>query len=601
MPDCSAGADAPPQFTPSDEMPVSAFRQILWLPLRRTSKLSSIDQPGADGTQRWVRFAGDPLRAADHPSTPGQPQDLYAHYLYFHPFIRRFLFDPRQADQRPPLILWQLRDPQQFACLDVVLPEGQDAKNGGVYALRFRVERCLLYEFSLGLVLLELELVWQESRHPSDGTAPRPPLSLAEVMDTLDFMRRTHPGYFPWAPVDGPPHRRLDLAGGRFPLAVRWAEQKQSMAAPELNSGDDGAGQLDLLCDLCKRRTALLDQVLKPLGAQRNTPLGDPWASLLGPVGEHCEQIEDERMPYMAYVVVDDPARISRGDWVRLASADYRGASGNLPYGQAMLRTFEQSHCYDRFFDPKAGLTTRYLNTGYAFAMVGADAPPFTGDLLVHFRRHYASIGLLAQFNKAALLLFSNRLSEAIEERNQGDGSKYRSLVRIIQGELLEFTHRYWFDGVSNQLQAGELQAMWFKHLRLHELYAAVMAEARAAHDYVIAEEQRLQTLEEQRQSAGQRLQTDQINDLTKGALYVAVLGLILAAMGAGLPIDKPLSLVIELSTKASCVVWADGCTVDGWRTASGAVVTVGAVVVGYQLWKLIRRARHSRSSSTKP
>ena len=304
---------------------------------------------------------------------------------------------------------------------------------------------------------------------------------------------------------------------------------------------------------------------------------------------------------YMAYVVVDDPTRISRGDWVRLASADYRGKSGELPYGKAMLRTFEQSHCYDRFFDPKAGLTTRYLNTGYAFAMIGANIPVFTGDLLVHFRRHYASIGLLAQFNKAALLLFSNRLSEAIEKRNDGDGSVYRTLIRNIQGELLEFTHRYWFDGVSNQLQAGELQAMWFKHLRLHELYAAVMTEARAAHDYVSAEEQRLQTLEEQRQSAEQRLQTDQINDLTKGALYVAVLGLILAAMGAGLPIDKPLSLIIEVSTKASCGVWADGCTADGWRIASGAVATLGAVVVGYQLWKLIRRARNSRSSSTKP
>ena len=197
MPDCSAGVDAPPQFTPSDEMPVSAFRQILWLPLRRTNALSSIDQPGTDGKRRWARFDGDRLRAADPSGTSGRPQDLYAHYLYFHPYIRRFLFDPPQRNQRPPLTLWHLRDPQQFTWLDVVLPEGQDAKDGGVYAMRFRVERCLLYEFSLGLVLLELELVWQESRHPGVGTAPRPLLSLAEVLDTLDFMRRTHPGYFP--------------------------------------------------------------------------------------------------------------------------------------------------------------------------------------------------------------------------------------------------------------------------------------------------------------------------------------------------------------------------------------------------------------------
>lgn len=600
MPDCSAGADAPPQFTPSDEMPVSAFRQILWLPLRRTLAMSAIDQPEVDGARRWVRFDGDPLRAADHPSTPGRPQDLYAHYLYFHPYIRRFLFDLPPGDQRP-LTLWRLRDPQQFAWLDVVLPEGQDAKGGGVYALRFRVERCLLYEFSLGLVLLELELVWQESRHPSDGTAPRPPLSLAEVMDTLDFMRRTHPGYFPWAPAEAPPHRRLDLIGGRFPLAARWSKHDHFMATPEIDLGDDVTRQDDLLKRLGERREAFLDKVLNLPATRCITPLGEPWASLLGQVGEHCEQIEDERMPYMAYVVVDDPARIWRGDWVRLASADYRGKSAELPYGEAMLHAFEQSHCYDRFFDPKAGLTTRYLNTGYAFAMVGANIPVFTGDLLVHFRRHYASIGLLAQFNKAALLLFSNRLSEAIETRNQGDGSAYRNQVRHIQGDLLEFTHRYWFDGVSNQLQAGELQAMWFKHLRLNDLYAAVMAEARAAHDYVIAEEQRLQTLEEQHQSAEQRYQTVQINALTEGALYVAVLGLILAAMGAGFPIDKPLSLIHEASTKASCWVWAAGCTVDWWRTIPGVAAALGAAAVSYQLCKLISRARTSRASSTKP
>ena len=599
MPGSPDGVGCAPQFTPSNEMPVSAFRQILWLPLRRTSKLSSIDQPGTDGTRRWAKFDSDPLRAADHPGTPGRPQDLYAHYLYFHPYIRRFLFDPPMVDKRP-LTLWRLQDPQQFAWLDVVLPEGQNAKHGGVYALRFRVERCLLYEFSLGVVLLELELVWQESRHPIEDNASGPPLSLAEVMDALDFMRRTHPGYFPWAPADAPPHRRLDLAGGRFPLAVRWAEHDQSMAAPELNSGDDGAGQRDLLCDLCKHRTALLDQVLNPLAAQRTTPLGKPWASLLGAVGEHCEQIEDERMPYMAYVVVDDPAQISRGDWVRLASADYRGESPKLPYGQAMLDAFEQSHCYDRFFDPKANaeLNTRYLNTGYAFAMVGANAPPFTGDLLVHFRRHYASIGLLAQFNKAALLLFSNRLSEAIDERNQGDGSKYRSSVRTIQGDLLEFTHRYWFDGVSNQMQAGELQAYWFKHLRLQALYDGVMAEASAAHQYVIAEEESLQTQEEQRQTAEQQRQTDGITNLTKGALYVAFVGLVLAAMGAGFPIDKPLSLLIEGSTMASCFGSTAKCTFDGVRTALFVGALVASVVGAIRLWRRRAGASNSHSAS---
>lgn len=582
MPDSPDGAGSTPHFTPSNEMPVSAFRQILWLPLRRTSALSSIDQPGEDGTQRWVRFDGDPLRAADPSDTPGRPQDLYAHYLYFHPYIRRFLFDPPQGGKRP-LTLWQLRDPQQFAWLDVVLPEGQDAKRGGVYALRFRVERCLLYEFRLGVVLLELELVWQQTRQPGKDAVPRPPLSLAQVMDTLDFMRRTHPGYFPWAPAEAPPHRRLDLVGGRFPLAARWSTPSQPMVVPEFDLGADAAGKAQLLAQLSQRREALLGEVLNRPATLPTTPLSEPWASLLGTVGLRYTQIEDERMPYMAYVVVDDPTRISRGDWVRLASADYRGNSGELPYGQGMLDGFEQAYCYDRFFDPEAELTTRYLNTGYAFAMVGANIPLFTDDLLVHFRRHYASIGLLAQFNKAALLLFSNRLSEAIDLRMQGDGKRYREQVVEIQGDLLEFTHRYWFDGASNQLQAGELQAYWFKHLRLQPLYDGVMAEARAAHDYVIAWEE--------------GLQTEAIERLAKGGLWVAVFGLLLAAMGAGFPFDKALAVYDEKLTVTACLwPWQTGCLLSWPRSLVLTGALVGAIALVVYLFRLTRRKRQAVS-----
>lgn len=584
-PDSPDRSGSGPQFTPADRMPVSAFRQILWLPLRSRADTGPHD---AEFRPHWEPLTGDLLSAADATSSTGDAAADYAAYLYFHPYIRRFLFDRRASDDPaapPAMTLWRLADAKKHRFVDALMPIAQSGAADALCTLRFRIERCLLYQFSVGVVMLEVELAWEACLHAGSRSPGQPELSLAEVMDALDFLRRTHPGYFPLNDPDNKLAPVLHLAGGRYPLAV------------ELRAEGDALMPLQVAHKaLADRKQALLATVRERQAGGYATPLGEPWRTLLGPVTDWTVQLDDERMPYMAYVAVSAPHQISPGDWVRLAGADYRGDSAKAPYGKRFLQNFEREHCYDRYFCPEqTGTSTRFLNTGYAFTMVGASGGEFnffTSDGLLHFRRIYSCIGLLAHFNKAALLLFSNRLSEAIEKRNDGDGSGYRKLVRKIQGDLLEFTHRYWFDGVSNQLQAGELQAYWFKHLRLQALYDGVMAEAGAAHQYVIAEEESLQTQEEQRQ-------TEKINKLTEGALYVAFAGLALAAMGAGFPIDKPLSLVVEVSPTASCLLGAAGCAFDLLRTVAAGIAVVGAIVVGGRLRRLLAGTRDSRSAST--
>ena len=443
------------------------------------------------------------------------------------------------------------------------MPVGQWGANDSVYTSRFRIERCLLYQFSVGVFMLEVELAWEACLHASARRPGQPDLSLAEVMDTLDFLRRTHPGYFPQAHPENKLGPALHLAGGRYPLA---AEVRPA-----------GHALVPLTVDplaLAKQKQALLATVSQREQGEQGgyaTPLGEPWRTLLGPVARWTVQLEDERMPYMAYVAVSAPHQISRSDWVRLAGADYRGDSAHAPYGARFLRDFEREHFYDRYFCTEQTWTsTRFLNTGYAFTMVGAsggESDFFSSEGLLHFRRIYSCVGLLAHFNKAALLLFSNRLSEAINLRTVDDGKLYRDQVVEIQGDLLEFTHRYWFDGASNQLQAGELQAYWFKHLRLQALYDGVMAEARAAHEFVIGAEE--------------RLQTRAIGRLTKGGLVVAMFGLLLAAMGAGFPFDKAFAVYNDKYEATACWLWWEpDCMVNRPRTA----VLTGALLVALAL-----------------
>jgi hypothetical protein len=572
-----AGDELPfpaPCTTPSEQIGVNAFRQILWLPLRC--------RPGFDVTlskSHWELACGERLdlwRDASLSSDPEAQQassEHYASYLYFHPFIRRFLFD-QPAEAGAALHIWQLTAEHKKACevLDVALPRGHEPDASQHDLLRFRVVRCLLHHFKLaGVAMMEMELECVGARHGSSRTDCGSVISLAEVLDALDFVRRTHPPYFP-APSGKAVG--LSVAGGRFPLAAEFRPATSTFER-----------QADFAAKAAARKLEFLDAVIKRRPGVDSTPIAQHWAALLGAsVLAQCTQIEDERMPYMAYVAVPDPHQISRGDWMRLAFADYRG-SDTLPYATDFMGSFEKDYCYDRYFENGPGWkNTRYLNVGYAFAVVGSSSNDFfLKDGLTHFRRQYACIGLLSQFNKAALLTFSNELSEASELRTQ-DPKAYAEKLRGILGRFTEFTHRYWFDGVSNQLQANELQQYWHKHLRLAELYASVSAEVQSAYAYVNAEEE--------------RAQSRTLKQLGEGAFYVAIAGLFLAALGAGFPFDKPLSLVFDTTPAAVCFLFTPGCQLDVSRALFLSCTCMGFLALGWRLRRLLLDPQSSKRES---
>ena len=136
-----------------------------------------------------------------------------------------------------------------------------------------------------------------------------------------------------------------------------------------------------------------------------------------------------------------------------------------------------RTHCYDAFWDPAAGKTTRYLMSGYGFVAVGDAADKFFTDVIrEHMRRHYFQMGLIAHCQAAALLTLSERLSHAAEAGEAQAADIHKS--------VLHFTHHLWFPDVSNHIQGREMFARWRGFLRTEELYAQVMREAQDAYAF---------------------------------------------------------------------------------------------------------------------
>ncbi|RYF82510.1 MAG: hypothetical protein EOO29_06740 [Comamonadaceae bacterium] len=237
------------------------------------------------------------------------------------------------------------------------------------------------------------------------------------------------------------------------------------------------------------------------------------WAWLLEPlVSDHSErsgalryrQIEYYRMPQLAFLALDDPRALTRSDFVRLGLVTGAASSGQdacLPYAEDHLADFEKRFCYDRFWsDGGAAPHTRYLCSGHALLVVGdADSPFYVcrdRGVLAQFRHQHFLLFLIAHFQKAALLMFSDRLAEALKDLDIADAASVRRFKRTIRDSFagfLRFTHRYWFHEVSEQTQVRALFRMCAGHLGLDPLYTEVKERIGEMNQYLDADSLRRQ------------------------------------------------------------------------------------------------------------
>jgi hypothetical protein len=434
---------------PVTDKHVLQFRQILlWplqlMPLRAGSQIQqhweALEQPGPDNPWREVadEFTGDVTEFQER---------HYNEFVTFLPYVQRFLYGESRTRRGGADADYACASPMRvFRRTDVAAV--RVVARTGAPALTLKIAHIDLYFFyDIDVVLLNVEVVGEN-------------LPLAVVQDTLYRFGRAYP------------------AG--------WDESGQGLHCMHRVDWLDAAGQVLAVSD-SQRRERFLSFVCQ----HRATRISAHWEWLLRPLAlDHSDaqgairyrQLEYYRMPTMAYLAVADPAALTRNDYIRLGLVTSASSDEAAPFASGHMADFEEQYCYDRFWcDSGPAPNTRYLCCGHALVVVGdAKSAFFThaeSGVLAQFRHQHFLLFLIAHFQKAALLMFSDRLVDALNRLDIADPSSVRRFKRAIRQLFeifLRFTHRYWFHEVSEQAQAKALFHMCSKHLTLDTLYAEV-------------------------------------------------------------------------------------------------------------------------------
>jgi hypothetical protein len=440
---------------------VRHLRQVLLWPLRL------MPLPPGTTARPWELLTPQWREQVDEYT--GDAEDFherhYNEFVTFLPYVQRFLYgDGRtQRDARAagsPMRLFRRSD---VARVRVV------SRPGDAALLLDVVHVDLIFFLNIDLVLLNLEV------SASD-------LPLQRAQDLLYRFGRAYP------------------AG--------WDAQGQALHCMASVEFIDAAGRVLAASDAQDR-----DAFLAHVAEHRAPRIAAHWAFMMEPlVSDHSgrpgalrfRQIEYHRMPTMAFLALDDPRALTRNDFVRLGlltAAAEGGSDALLPFAEPQLAEFEARHCYDRFWsDAGAAPHTRYLCSGHSLVVVGDARAPFYNcaerGVLAQFRHQHFLLFLIAHFQKAALLMFSDRLAEALKHLDIADPDSIRRFKRSIRESFagfLGFTHRYWFHDVSEQTQARSLFRMTTAHLGTDALYAEVKERIADMSGYLEADSLRRQ------------------------------------------------------------------------------------------------------------
>jgi hypothetical protein len=380
-------------------------------------------------------------------------QSSYQEFVYFLPYVQRFLYGFGEADAQTPSSLHMFRR-DDIATARVRLQA--DAAPVDLEVARTR----LVFFYDQDVAILAFEVVARD-------------LPLEHAIELMDRFGRPYPPY--------------------------WESPGQGAHCVHSVEFRDAGGALLSTSDYGDR-----DKYVGLVRDIKQTPLSLHWEYLLHPMVPaylgggllQYYQIENKRIPIMTYLAFDDPRALTRGDLARIGFAAKWGPSETQPFAPRFLADFEQKYCYDRYWDAgtgAGGMNTRFVFCGVAFAMITKHEDERT-DLVHTFRRQFYQIGLIANFHKAALLNLSNRFSIAVERLRVGDYASVRVFKDSVREALelfLRFNHRYWFHEISNQVLATDIFRRWAHQLGSDALFAEVREEAQDINQYLDADRTR--------------------------------------------------------------------------------------------------------------
>ncbi|MBX3691117.1 hypothetical protein [Dokdonella sp.] len=444
---------------------VRHLRQSLLWPLRLVGGAADDDAERRQMPWRALQELGDASPWREHVDEyhgSGFHERHYNEFVSFLPYVQRFLYGEgrsRQgagdAAQGSPMRVFRRHD---LAALRVQLRPGEAQ-------LLLRVEHVdLIFFFGVDIVLLNVELSTDD-------------LPLAQARELMYRSGRAYPAG--WDAGGEPLH---------CPSSVAWL---------------DAQGR-EVVCSDAADRALFLTHV-----AEHRAPrIAAHWDYVMAPLVNHhsgrpgalrYRQIEYYRMPMMAYLAVDEPSRLTRDDYLRLAlvtgSHDRAGCDAFAP------ADFEQQYCYDRFWtDSGVAPRTRYLCSGLSLVVTGDAHSSYFRDAergaLAQFRHQHFLLFLIAHFQKAALLMMSDQLAEALmalDVKRPDTVKRFKRQIRRNYVAFLSFTHRYWFHEISEQAHVKALFRMCTRHLGIDGVYAEVKERIHDMSSYLDADALRRQ------------------------------------------------------------------------------------------------------------
>lgn len=403
------------------------------------------------------------------------PDNDYQEVVYFHPFARDFLYaDGYHTPDKRPIRRLSRSDVTRakVAIKDYPL-------------LDLKIERAEIYLCKPNVMVFCLEVSNKDAKNQYET------LPLDVVHDFRDQFRRVFPPFFKagtkpgeteaglspksveWEGLSVPPDSccRLDSPKKEFDAFTRQGAEPPVFAHWRVWFGDKIQPLPRLIVPGKLRGFGRFFKFCKRLRR---------WIDQSKPKGLFYEQIMDERMQCMSYLAAAEPSQISTGDCDRLTFVDASGTD-EFPYNPAFLKARRDAHKYDRF--DSLEYRTAYYFCAYAFTALGRNDCPngfYTNHVLQHFRHQYYRMAIVAHYQRAALLYFSNEMAIAAKRlagrktRDEPGHRGYRDSLNDLQMQFIKFRSRSYFPDLTNQLQGQELNRLWFKHLDIQALFDQV-------------------------------------------------------------------------------------------------------------------------------
>jgi hypothetical protein len=455
-----------PNEQPSDAPHlIRHFRQILLWPLQLEY------QAAEDGVEPWsILERGDsPWNRGECNITydPDKTRERhYKEFVSFLPYVQRFLYGDSRArtgsmdaaGSNAPMQVFRRRD---IATLRITLQPGDKP------ILLDVAHVDLIFFFDVDVVFLKVEIYTDD-------------LPWNTALELLHRFGRAYPSGW-------------DASG----QGVHNAYRSEWLGADgKVLAASDSENREKFLCFVNEHRAPCL---------------ASHWAYLLQPLvlehdGEEADvryrQLEYHRMPVMAYLALDNPRGLTPDDFIHLGLINAFRPGDPLPRRDPAVAEFESRYCDDRYWtDTDTGPNTRVMCTGNTLVVVGdARSSYFCNEvhgILAQFRHQFMLLFLIAHFHRAALLVFSDRMMDAISEldiRSTRSQFRFRKHIRDSFEAFLRFTHRYWFHELSERAQVQGLFQRCVAHLGNDVKYQDVKEEIRDMSQYLESDTQRRQS-----------------------------------------------------------------------------------------------------------